>query len=53
MIFFESVLIVSGVEYMENESEKLRYFHCYISIFIGIGGQIADGKTFYNADTCC
>ena len=53
MILFEPVLIVCGIEYMENENEKLLYFHCYISIFIVIGGLIADGKTFHNADTRC
>ena len=53
MILFEPVLIVGGVEFMEIKNEALGYFHCYISIFIDVGGQIADGKTFYNADTCC
>ena len=38
MILFEAVLFVGGVEYKENENETLRYFHCYISIFIDVGG---------------
>ena len=53
MILFELMLIVGGVEFMEIKNEVFPYFHCYISIFIDVSGQIADGKTFYNADTRC
>ncbi len=38
---------------MENENERLGYFHFYVSIHIGAGGEIANGKTFYNTDTRC
>jgi hypothetical protein len=53
MTLSELLLSIRGVEYEEHNNESLRHFHCCVFFFVGIGSQIADGKTFYNADTRC
>ncbi len=53
MTLSELLLSICGVEYEEHNNESIRHFYCCVFFFVDRGGQIADGKTFYNADTRC